>query len=275
MDPYAAFLVEYAADTGIDLTLYPLIAKYHRVRELVTADAGDSVGHPLEGAESVSRQMVRARSFSERIQPINSQELLQKQATQWEGNFRDLGNMQGREGNQLFQEMLNLEHEIFQRMSPHTEAARLREISKHVETLEKYFFLRLTPEEFEVYSRNAESYRTHRWVDFINQEILKYYHPREVLKYRSILDDERTRVASFYKTVKERDFSFLERAFNKMEETGREVAVLIAGGYHTPHLTSLLKSQDVSYVIVTPHVLEATDMDNYERILLGNSSQSR
>lgn len=46
------------------------------------------------------------------------------------------------------------------------------------------------------------------------------------------------------------------------------VAVLITGGFHTTNLKSLLKNKNISFVSLTPQVLQETNQARYEKILL-------
>ncbi len=45
-------------------------------------------------------------------------------------------------------------------------------------------------------------------------------------------------------------------------------AILITGGYHTPNLKYLLKQKNISYISITPQVLQETNQKRYEEILL-------
>jgi HEAT repeat protein len=47
-------------------------------------------------------------------------------------------------------------------------------------------------------------------------------------------------------------------------------AFLIAGGYHTQHLTELLKKEGYSYVVLTPKITSQTNIEKYERLLLSS-----
>ncbi|MCJ7646456.1 hypothetical protein MUO65_06110, partial [bacterium] len=48
---------------------------------------------------------------------------------------------------------------------------------------------------------------------------------------------------------------------SRMEKEGVKVAVLIAGGFHTPGITELLRERNISYVVVTPHLGENDSSD--------------
>ena len=48
-----------------------------------------------------------------------------------------------------------------------------------------------------------------------------------------------------------------------MGESGENVGVLIAGGFHTPGITRVLKGKDYSYVVVTPKITQNSDTRTY------------
>ncbi len=50
--------------------------------------------------------------------------------------------------------------------------------------------------------------------------------------------------------------------------------ILITGGYHTPNLKYLLKQKNISYISLTPQVLQETNLKRYEQILLSQKSHS-
>ena len=53
-----------------------------------------------------------------------------------------------------------------------------------------------------------------------------------------------------------------------MTEENTDAAILIAGGYHTAHLTQLWREEGTSYIVLTPLVTDRTDQQKYEEILL-------
>ena len=52
-----------------------------------------------------------------------------------------------------------------------------------------------------------------------------------------------------------------------MNEKEQKLAVLIAGGFHTPILKQKLRECGISYLIVAPHTTQQTDPELYRYIL--------
>lgn len=75
----------------------------------------------------------------------------------------------------------------------------------------------------------------------------------------------------FYRLTFERDDAFLDNLTARMTETGQTESVLIAGGYHAPHLKERMRERGINYVSVLPRILHPTDSARYERLLLAQA----
>ena len=60
--------------------------------------------------------------------------------------------------------------------------------------------------------------------------------------------------ARFYETTEKRDRAFLKQLTGLMNQKKRKVSLLVAGGFHTHGLTSLLKQGGISYVLISPAI---------------------
>ncbi|HUW23021.1 MAG TPA: MBL fold metallo-hydrolase, partial [bacterium] len=65
----------------------------------------------------------------------------------------------------------------------------------------------------------------------------------------------------FYKIALKRNQALVDNTISQMEKEGVTVAVLIAGGFHTPGITELLRERNTSYVVVTPRLGEDYSSD--------------
>ena len=288
-DEYAVLLIRKASEMGVNLEAYPVLRRFHEAMNLedsldlkqadmeqgkviqILSQQDPSLGQLLRGVSNIAVQKMRARSFHERVRPLMNQHRVDiRHFPNLDRYMSYLQLFSEISTSELLREVSGLETAIFEKLADDPDVIRLRDIQEKLKILKKYFSLKLKPEEFDQYQRNIAEFKTSRWITFINEKLKDLNLSKETLKVRPILDREQKRVAEFYHIAQERDYAFIERAFSKMEETGRDVAVFICGGYHTSHITALLKEDNTSYIVVTPHVLGETDMENYERILLGN-----
>jgi len=64
--------------------------------------------------------------------------------------------------------------------------------------------------------------------------------------------------ASFYEITRQRDQAMIENAMGRVGEFNVPFAVLIAGGFHTPEFTRLLKERQISYAVIAPKIGRTT-----------------
>jgi flagellar motility protein MotE (MotC chaperone) len=91
---------------------------------------------------------------------------------------------------------------------------------------------------------------------------------QDFIGYKDTLEKGQKALEAFYQSVGERDFVFLKNVEKTLADENQKTAVLITGGYHTPHLKQLLKEKGYSYAVVTPVVTSETNQDRYEKNLL-------
>ncbi len=85
----------------------------------------------------------------------------------------------------------------------------------------------------------------------------------------NIIDDNLKQLEDFYKLGVAREEAFIKNIVNKMDQTNQKLAVLIAGGFHTPGVTRMLKDKSCSYVVITPVITKRIDSSAYFSVLRG------
>lgn len=76
----------------------------------------------------------------------------------------------------------------------------------------------------------------------------------------------------FYRTADRRDFEFYQRTQQLMRRQNRRHAMIVAGGFHTHGVTSILKSKGISYVLVVPHIDSLPEENHYQEHMTGRVS---
>ncbi|MBF0254441.1 MAG: hypothetical protein HQL11_04885 [Candidatus Omnitrophica bacterium] len=168
----------------------------------------------------------------------------------------------------LYHEIELLEDRVFQQTLPDDDAKKIWAIDRFLGLLEKAYRLKMSSKDFALYELNKPDFGTESWLAFLNQQLYAAGLVESMVPYRDCLDAAAPDLNRFYELVDRRDEAFVENAGRIMNDTGENAAVLIAGGYHTEHLTRLLRDEGSSYIVVTPVVTGETDHDQYERLLL-------
>lgn len=173
----------------------------------------------------------------------------------------------------LIGEAAVLEAKIFEAMFREEDERTLFEASEELTRLKGLLDLSLTPDEFDAHRRESPRMDAVRITAFLNRKIME---SRERYGSALFLEDGYAdfvrRAEEFYAATYRRDAAFVKNAVTRMNESGESKAVLVAGGYHTPNLKALLKRLDVSYVCVTPRVVNETNRARYEKLLLGQTA---
>ncbi|MBI2095325.1 MAG: hypothetical protein HYT89_04075 [Candidatus Omnitrophica bacterium] len=172
----------------------------------------------------------------------------------------------------ILEEQEALEEEVFRSLTHNEDEANLIQASKNLESLKKLFNLTLTPDEFAEYQKNKLSFDISRLTGFLNKKIMDLgAHYERAVFLESGYEDVVKRCEVFYSLTYERDQKFIQNLTQKMNSENQEKAVLITGGYHTPNLKYLLKAQGLSYICITPQVLQETNQKRYEELLLNQN----
>lgn len=168
----------------------------------------------------------------------------------------------------LLTELEFLEDKVYEKLLPTDDAKKIRAIDRFLGLLGNAYKLQMSSHDFGMFTFNEKDFATESWLAFMNRKLAELKFFESMVPYADHLEKARKDFGQFYDLVGRRDQAFVENAHRLMAEQGTSAAVLIAGGYHTAHLTELLRAEGTSYVVLTPVVTDATDHGRYEELLL-------
>jgi len=168
---------------------------------------------------------------------------------------------------QLFEEAEALATQVKDKLITNTRQKRLNEISTAADVLNNFLQLKLVPKDFKYYKENKTDFITANWIGHLKKEAKRNKVRATRLKPAYVADKNLSTLVQFYDIADERDDVFVRNAIKLMNEKDQNLAVLIAGGFHTPSLKQKLKECGISYIIVAPHTTEQTDPELYRYIL--------
>ena len=76
----------------------------------------------------------------------------------------------------------------------------------------------------------------------------------------------------FYEVAKKRDEVFFERVQGLMKKEGAKASLVVAGGFHAEGLTAKLKENNISYLLIAPHMDRVPEETNYQAHMRGDVS---
>lgn len=167
----------------------------------------------------------------------------------------------------LFEEAEELLLKVKEKLIGDSRQKRLNEISSGLTVLDNFLNLKLVPNDFKYYKEHKNDFLTAGWVEFLNNQIKRHKIKKGQLRPALTVDKNLSTLVNFYYIANERDDVFVKNAIKLMNEKKQDLAVLIAGGFHTPALAQKLRECAISYIIVAPHTTQQTDPELYRYIL--------
>lgn len=169
----------------------------------------------------------------------------------------------------LFTEVERLSDQIKDALLKTKEQKELARQAKDVGVLADLLELKLTPDSYDYYAAHKLEFKPDRWADGLRTLGEKQKPSLAFALTPGPLNAAMPSMASFYEVARERDVAMVENALKQIEQFKVPVAVLIAGGFHTPAFERLLKERKVSYAVVAPKVGKVTEEDTakYHRVL--------
>lgn len=142
-------------------------------------------------------------------------------------------------------------------------------LAKNLHVLRDLLNLSLTPESYGHYVQHRPAFKPEEWAGQLAMLGSKQ-NPSLVFELAPApLARAIPTFANFYEIARQRDQAMIENTMKRIEESNVPFAVLIAGGFHTPEFTRLLKERQVSYAVIAPQigVVGRADKEKYYKAL--------
>ena len=183
--------------------------------------------------------------------------------------------------NRLFSEISELEEEVKEKLCEREEERKLVKLSRMLGVLRDLTSLKISNEDLEYYYKHRDEITPGMFSNFITAhnapsplplpqgERIKVGEARRGLPNYgtaqrpspTLVKANLSKFEEFYRIALNRNKALVDNTISRMEKEGVRVAVLIAGGFHTPGITELLRDKNMSYVVVTPRLGENYSSD--------------
>jgi len=168
---------------------------------------------------------------------------------------------------EMFREGSLLETTIEDISSESLDQKRLLKVTRALSIIKNFLTIKAVPEEYSYFLKNKKDFDPLVWVDFLSSKIKGLGLSIDMPENYYVIKDNLQKLERFYDLAFKRDEIFMKRTTEHLENEKVDMAALVAGGFHTPMLTRLLKDAGYSYVVVSPRVTTETDEEIYRAAL--------
>src|SRR3989338_4729081 len=148
------------------------------------------------------------------------------------------------------------------------DALLVRSIDRYVHLLQTAYQIQMSTKEFDLFKTNEPDFSTEAYLAFIDRKLAEDGYFADLISHDNRLEEAEKSLEAFYDSVMQRDFAFIKNTEKLLKQENQKAAVLISGGYHTPHLKKLFKEKNYSYIVLSPIVTSETNQAKYEKLLL-------
>jgi len=153
---------------------------------------------------------------------------------------------------EMLKDLARLEDLLRESLCDNDEQRELMLLGKSFTLMQKAFGFAMTKDDFDYISANTASFRVNELLSFIKKTAPRYKIRADLPEIRVPLADRLKKIEQFYVYSFARDRVFMEKAEEKMKESGFHSAILVTGGFHTENLTALLRENGFSYITIMP-----------------------
>ena len=165
--------------------------------------------------------------------------------------------------NELFKEEPLLEDTVQDTVAENQDQKKLLRVSKALSIMKNFLKIKVVPEEYKYFIDNKRDFDPKFWAEFLREKSEELSVSAGIPNNHYIISDNLAKIEKFYGIANERDRMFLKKTNEHLETEGVDLAVLVAGGFHTPTLTDLLADAGYSYIVVSPKVTTETNDELY------------
>ncbi|MFH1846684.1 MAG: hypothetical protein ABH869_03925 [Candidatus Omnitrophota bacterium] len=114
--------------------------------------------------------------------------------------------------------------------------------------------IELTNEDYDLFKGYLKESPLENAVNYVDTLSQRYNLNSSIGEVPFHISENIPKMIDFYEIAMKRDKALIDNTLTHMKESGKDKCVLIAGGFHTRGIKSLLEKQGISYVVVTPKI---------------------
>ncbi|MFC1644357.1 hypothetical protein ACFL5C_03485, partial [Candidatus Omnitrophota bacterium] len=175
---------------------------------------------------------------------------------------------------ELMDEIDGYECRVKEKLFRNKDEEELTSLMKNMEILHNVFAVRLTSGQLRYFIAHMDDFRWGSFLDFIKAGYQKYGIPipQDLAEVAELFDQMR-QAMDFYEAATGRNMAMVENTIERMRENDVTVAAIVTGGFHTRGITDILRSDQLSYIILLPRFNPQTGKRPYITILTNKTNE--
>ncbi|MGB2630585.1 MAG: hypothetical protein WBD17_05075, partial [Candidatus Omnitrophota bacterium] len=175
----------------------------------------------------------------------------------------------------LMDEIDEYECKIKDKLFTGEEDRELTHLLKNVEILHNLYQVRLTSGQLKYFRENKEDFSSEIFLDFIKDTYQKYGMrvPENLRRNTYKLFEMLPQGIDFYEAATKRNRAMVDNTIKQMRENGVTVGAIVTGGFHTRGISEVLKSDEVSYLILLPRFNARNNKRPYITVLTNKAAE--
>ncbi len=155
---------------------------------------------------------------------------------------------------ELFKEIGRIETLLKDKLFKNDTQRTLDKYSHMVDLYVDLVNIELTNDDYDVFKAYSKEFSFEDVLSFFNSLSSKYNLNYSIGEMPVVISENLPNMVDFYEIAIKRDRALIDNTLNAMKKGNDRIGVLIAGGFHTRGIKSLLEKEGVSYVVVTPKI---------------------
>ncbi|MCM8797306.1 MAG: radical SAM protein, partial [Candidatus Omnitrophica bacterium] len=277
LDEYISYLNIASIIHSIDLSKFPNLSRIINLQELEhkinfekaeseRQDLIDSLTKALSKAD-LEEMVKKSLDFkANKLTPAEYYSYLEK-LTQKSGiNSASYNNLltyikyialsENLDNSKVFEEIDAFSEAVKNKLTTTSAQRDIEQVSNIIRILEGLSNINLSPKDYEYFKGNREVFNSKAIAS-----LLRRYSNSSVLNSLPA-DSEIASLEKFYSLAHDRDDAMVRNSLNRLNhDYSSNSVIIVAGGFHTAGLTSILKEKDISYIVIAPSIKSNPDKE--------------
>ena len=172
---------------------------------------------------------------------------------------------------EVFQEIKDIEQTLREKAYTTDSQRQWDKLYRYVEIFYKMANLSMLAEDLKYYEQHCQHIKINSFLEFFEEQNKRYMLELNLSFNLAQLDSYLPQLEEFYEFAYKRDITLVENTLKHMNNQDISFAVLVTGGFHTERLIKVLKTQHISYMVITPHISQH-DTTPYLEIMGGRKT---